>query len=472
MTEHSRIELMDFSRSDDALFFHYRVGPFRFNNTFWYRDCHFPSLEESYGTEFMHRIYFHVGAFEINKLVSLNAPEISFGPFDRFVTPAFVELWTQIVHGVWAQWRYENNLPQWTPPSIVSSQQAVDEALPATVKAGESPFLAFCGGGKDSALVQCLLAGSGANYETFVYANSVYGRAQKQFEIIERLLAALPSRPTTYLQVSDDFLEAPLQPLREAFHISSVTAAETPSSIFEAIPLALQRGYTHIVLGHEKSADVGNLIWNETGEDVNHQWGKSSEAEELLSSYLKSQLVSNLDFFSILKPIHDVVIFGSLRDLPRDAILATHSCNIDKPWCKRCAKCVYVWLNYLAYLDADIVSEIFDENLFDVEDNFGLLTQLIGLTDATPFECIGEADESMLALALCKARGYEGAFLDNAQIPADLSKTVMKYTKVDSSYSGMPQELASVIGELERSAASTRSWIIRTLQQAGDQSES
>ena len=64
---------------------------------------------------------------------------------------------------------------------------------------------------------------------------------------------------------------------------ASVTAAETPASLFGALPLALARGCTELVVAHERSADVGNLVWDRTGEEINHQWGKSLEAERRLA---------------------------------------------------------------------------------------------------------------------------------------------------------------------------------------------
>ena len=188
----------------------------------------------------------------------------------------------------------------------------------------------------------------------------------------------------------------------------TLTAAETPSSIFTAIPLALQHGYLYFSLGHERSADTGQVFWEKTGEDVNHQWGKSLEAEELLNNYVQENLVSNLTYFSILKPIYDVMIFNLLRqDL--DAVPYTHSCNEAKPWCKKCPKCAYVWLNYMAWLPVELVNEIFEgTNLFDIEENQETFMQLIGAADQLPFECIGQANESRLAFEMCHRKGLEG----------------------------------------------------------------
>ena len=210
------------------------------------------------------------------------------------------------------------------------------------------------------------------------------------------------------LWIFDDFLESPVLQLGSQGGSKTLTAAETPSSIFTAIPFALQHGYLYFSLGHERSADTGQVFWEETGEDVNHQWGKSLEAEELLNNYVQENLVANLTYFSILKPIYDVMIFNLLRqDL--DAVKDTHSCNEAKPWCKKCPKCAYVWLNYMAWLPVELVDEIFeDTNLFDIEENQKTFMQLIGAADQLPFECIGQASESRLAFEICHRKGLKG----------------------------------------------------------------
>ena len=141
--------------------------------------------------------------------------------------------------------------------------------------------------------------------------------------------------------------------------------------------------------------------------------GKSLVSEKLLHMYIKDQLVENIEYFSILKPIRDPVIFSSLTNATK-TVKFTHSCNLRKPWCGKCAKCTYVWLNYCAYLPENLVLEIFNKNLFDNnEENNLWLWQLLGLKDHIPFECVGQAEEARLAFELCYYRGYSGKTMDN-----------------------------------------------------------
>jgi hypothetical protein len=96
--------------------------------------------------------------------------------------------------------------------------------------------------------------------------------------------------------------------------------------------------------------------------------------------------------------------------LARDAALAplTHSCNVSKPWCGRCAKCVYVWLQMSAHLPPAVVARTFRRddgevrNLGELPQNDRWLRELLGLAEHSPFECVGSPPEARLALGLLR----------------------------------------------------------------------
>jgi hypothetical protein len=446
--------IRDFHRDHHQLFFEYESGGLRFTNSLWYHDCDFFELEQRYGEATLRNIYFHIGAFEVNKLASLGMEPVTFGPFADLVTDEFASLWSQIVHKVWAQWRFENGRPFAAPPSILDPPRP-SESRPAEVKAGPQRYLAFCGGGKDSLVSSRLLEHAGVAYDSFVYASSIYGDLAAQHRLIDGLVEHLGTSHVRRLSLFDDFLQSPVLALEDTGGVRTLTAAETPSSLFEALPLVLQHGYRYLVLGHERSADVGNLIWQETGEDVNHQWGKSTEAETLLAAYIADHLVGDCTFFSILKPINDVTIFSLLAEEPFEVVATTHSCNVAKPWCRRCPKCVYVWLNYLAYLDAESVRALFGENLFETPANERDLRMMAGLGEHTPFECIGQVEESRLALDRCRAKGLSGSLLDGIarMTAAERDAAIARFTQVDDAYPGLPDEIRSAVLGRQRSAA-------------------
>lgn len=456
-------------RSTHQLFLEYDVDGLAFTNTLWYPGCDLVALERHVGTEVMENIYFHIAAFEMNKLCSLGLEQIDFGSFTRFVTDEFVAVWQDVLHGVWAQWRYQNGRPTQAPPEV---RRPAEVARVGAVSASEGPraHLVFCGGGKDSLVASTLMTDIGEAHDLFVYTSSIYGPAQRQLDIAGGLVRHLAAGEVRTMSCYDDFLDSPVLRTRPDLGISTLTAAETPSSVVEALPLVLQHGYRSLVLGHERSADTGNLIWELTGEEVNHQWGKSWTAETLLASYVRDHLVMNLDVFSILKPVHDVVIFGALQDLPWDAVAATHSCNAVKPWCKRCPKCAYVWLSLLAYLDAGHVRALFGEDLFHLVELAPIADELLGLGEHTPFECVGQAEESRLAWELCRAKGLTGPLMEryrgfdwSPEVPASLAR----FASVDASYPRLPDDLrAPLLDRLEDVATRTRAYVCRTLAPA------
>ena len=202
--------------------------------------------------------------------------------------------------------------------------------------------------------------------------------------------------------VLDDAVDAPISAVYPELGISRIVAAETVSSYWTALPVALQHGFTEVALGITRSTDEHNLLWDRTGEEINYLWGMSAAAEQLLHAYVRRELVANVTMFHLLRPIYDINVFSLLRrDL--DAVPSTHSCAQQKPWCCRCAKCLYVWMNYVAWLPPETVTATFDVNLFDLPENRTILRKMLGLESYKPTDCIGTVSEARLAFAMCRA---------------------------------------------------------------------
>jgi hypothetical protein len=424
----------------------FRLDDLRFSTTIWYADVDLADLERLYGTQFMHKVYFHIAAFEANKLASLRPERFDLGPFRRFYTREFEQLWRTIFQKVWAQWRYENRLPDYQGP-LITGDPADPVPAAAEVQPGPVDVLFFCGGGKDSLVGMKLLERARIPYSSLTYSHSIYGSASFQHELIGQLLNCCTPVSRHRQWVYDDFLDSPVLEIHRESGIRTLTAAETPSSVFAALPIVLRHGYRYLAIGHERSADTGNMIWDLTGEEINHQWGKSVEAEVLLSRYICRELIGNVSYFSLLKPIYDVLIFNLLeRDL--DALGYTHSCNIRKPWCCRCPKCAYVWLNYMAYLPVERVDPIFRCNLLNLPENDLSYRQMLGLENHTPFECIGQIGEVRLAFELCRRKGLSGQAMDSFRKEVkvtDWTQVARHYLTVDASAAALPPEFRTMI---------------------------
>ena len=203
-------------------------------------------------------------------------------------------------------------------------------------------LLVLCGGGKDSLVSMRLLERAGVDFDAFVYSYSTYGRGQAQHLLVDAMVAHCRPGRVHRAWILDDSVDAPISAAYPQLGISRIVAAETVSSSSTALPVALQHGFIEVALGITRSATEHNLVWNETGEAINYLWGMSAAAEQLLHSYVQTELAANLTMFHLLRPIYDVNVFALLRR-GLDAVPATHSCAQAKPWCHRCAKCLYVW---------------------------------------------------------------------------------------------------------------------------------
>src|ERR1700709_1232290 len=103
----------------------YLIDDLAFSNTIWFGDVDFRLLSKRYGEEFINAVAFHIAAFELNKIASLRPARLDWGRYSRFVTDDFKILWTTIFKNVWAQWRFENNDPDYAGPTFQAASDAV-----------------------------------------------------------------------------------------------------------------------------------------------------------------------------------------------------------------------------------------------------------------------------------------------------------------------------------------------------------
>ena len=447
----------------------------KFPSILWY-EFNLDELHVHYGDEIMERVYFHIAAFSLLKLSSLRPSVIHVSDsLTKHYTIHFQELWKISFKHVLGQWRYENGMANWEPQFSCPVQTA--EPVPAKMKppqvfsentAVES--IQYCGGGKDGLLSMKLLEKAKAPYSSFSYSISQYGSARDQFERVRPVLQQCKAVKNHFVMITDAFLDIPLNTDDQWFKkLGSKSRSDAAlTELFSILPIMLHYGYRYAVIGNEHSANVGNLDWaDEGGNPVNHQWIKSYEAEQIFSQYISQFIVMEGRYYSILQPIHDVVIFTLLRQ-HLDCVPFVHSCNVLPPWCKRCPKCCYVWLGFQAYLPQDIIDPMFDnENLFDAEENQVFFTQMLGLGDHKPFECVGEIREAQLAFELCRRKGLRGRAMETFErkfgLDFDISSPLKDYTVVHKEKHSIPHDIAGhVIAEMENAATCIKAELQKT----------
>ena len=172
-----------------------------------------------------------------------------------------------------------------------------------------------------------------------------------------------------------------------------------------ALLTASLNGFDAVAMANERSASAGNLTWN--GIDVNHQFSKSLRAERLLRGAL-DDLGVGVDYFSILRPASELTIARAFSQMT-DYHEAFSSCNTNfridrkaptRKWCCDCPKCRFVFLVMAPFSEPEHLREVFGRDLLDDDsqvEGFALLAASGGLK---PFECVGEEEESRLAMRM------------------------------------------------------------------------
>ena len=168
---------------------------------------------------------------------------------------------------------------------------------------------------------------------------------------------------------------------------------------------AVAHGLGGVVMSNEHSSSAPNLVWR--GRDVNHQWSKSAAAEVLIAEAVAERIGDEFTVASFLRDRSELWVAQQFAD-DTAAHHVFRSCNRAfaqqtqdraSAWCGECDKCLFINLILAPFLSRTTLAEIFgSEPLANVALTDQLAT-LVGLgLDNKPFECVGDPDESAVAL--------------------------------------------------------------------------
>ena len=168
---------------------------------------------------------------------------------------------------------------------------------------------------------------------------------------------------------------------------------------------ALASGHGAVAMSNEHSASAPNLRWR--GRDINHQWSKSWIAEVLLGAALEERIGSDFVVASYLRDRSELWV--AQRFARAHAFHQVfRSCNrafAQRPgdrapqWCGVCDKCLFINLILAPFIKRDQLRAIFGSEPISDPRLDESLRSLIGLgLEHKPFECVGDPDESAVAL--------------------------------------------------------------------------
>ncbi len=310
------------------------------------------------------------------------------------VTSAEKHFLTEVIRRGLTEFAYVNNLPHALTPEIETSEIIPGEPIALSVVDEQHPLVAV-GGGKDSIVsIEALRA---AGFKPTLFSVNSYTPIANTVERAE-----LP-----YLKVGRQ-IDPKIGELNEQGALNGHVPITMINSIL-ALLAATMNGLSTVIFSNERSASVGNLMWN--GIDVNHQWAKSIEAEKLLQDTLASVVSPSLAYFSLLRPLSELRIARQFATLEQYHDIFT-SCNrafhLDpskrRIWCGECDKCRFVFLVLAPYLSAPQLKAIWHKNMFEDGEQLAGFRELLGIEGHKPLECVGEIAESRLALVMASEK--------------------------------------------------------------------
>jgi len=275
------------------------------------------------------------------------------------------------------------------PATAAAAPAAAAVALPRRT-------LVPIGGGKDSLVSVGLLAAADEDATAVWVGNSP-------------LIAACAAR-TGLLQLN---LRRGLSPLLFDYNKAGAYNGHVPVTAINSailVAAAILYGYDAIAFSNERSASSATLEYD--GQPVNHQWSKGWVFEQAFGDLLQARVASNLDYFSLLRPLSELAVAARFtRSMRYDDVFS--SCNrnfrilgpqpIDR-WCGQCPKCHFVFLALAPFMPKPRLLAIFGRNLLDDPLLASGFDALLEYQEHKPFECVGEGIESRAALAALARR--------------------------------------------------------------------
>ncbi len=332
----------------------------------------------------------------------------------RPVAPEVAAWFTRVYTDGLAEYAYRNQLPH-----VLELTVETPGVLPAAapVEVTGSPLSAV-GGGKDSIVTLELLRAAGLGPVPFsVNPNPVIENVNAASG-----LSALAARRK---------LDPRLFELNKAGALNGHIPVTAINSLI-AIATAVWHGLGPVVMSNERSASDPNLVWN--GHEVNHQWSKGVLAEGLLRDAVAAHTGLVDPYFSLLRTLSELHIAQLFADHTAYDDVVT-SCNnafkLHDPtarWCGDCPKCRFVFLAMAPHMPRERLAHIFGHDLFADPAQVPGFLELLGVDAHKPFECVGEAEECLVALSM---------LTDDAPVLVALRAAVPASAWADASHSNV-----------------------------------
>lgn len=271
-------------------------------------------------------------------------------------------------------------------------------------KLDDKKILVPLGGGKDSLVTLDLLK--------YQISNLPRRQAGIKYQIIP--FALNPTQATLdILKINSELepiiIEREIDPKLLELNKQGYFNGHTPFSAylaFLATLIATLQEIKYVAVSNEISSDEATAqVTSPVGEKkYNHQYSKTTDFENRFRNYQKNYLVSNLEYFSFLRPLHEIQISKIFVKIGKEYFSVFRSCNRGQKkniWCHDCPKCLFAFLILFPFMNEKVLTtKIFHENLFTKKSLLDDALKLVEIDKVKPWECVGTKEESIIAFYL------------------------------------------------------------------------
>lgn len=365
-----------------------------------------------------------------------------------YLNEAQLKWWTDLYFNGLGEFRYLNNISE-NKESFLKLSCSETKNKFSKINLSTHGNLIPIGGGKDSAVTlellkdqkkenDCLVLNMNETRKNIIH---VAGYDEKCI-LIERTI------------------DSTLIDLNKKGYLNGHTPFSSVLGFYSLLAAAIYKK-KYIILSNESSANEPTVI----GTEINHQYSKSVEFEENFRNYIKNYITPDIEYFSLLRPLSELQISSIFSELEHFHGVF-RSCNkgsYENKWCCNCPKCVFTYLMLTPFLSKQQLNRIFGEDIIDNENFITYMTELIGLSDTKPFECVGTVEESLIAFYIATQKNpdsFHGKKMFNQIVPKEMRNPYIEQNiaKFDSEHH-IPEAFLLELKEAHNKAVDTISKI-------------
>ncbi|MDO8265991.1 MAG: hypothetical protein Q7T41_03545 [Candidatus Saccharibacteria bacterium] len=170
--------------------------------------------------------------------------------------------------------------------------------------------------------------------------------------------------------------------------------------------VAVAKGDRYVIVANEASASIPHA--KHEGSDINHQWSKSLEFEKSFQVYIHKYVTTNLDYFSLIRPLTSVAVAKLFSSYPKyyevftsdNSVFKINANSQSSRWSNDSPKSLSSYILLAPWIDEYNLVKIFGHNFLDDNNLSELFLSLLGANENPVLDCVGTPSELRLCLSI------------------------------------------------------------------------